>query len=555
MATNPRGRPRLKNSDKGQKAKSKYGPRFQLVKLPAIEEFQLDSILLHYPDEVSAVTDALVFLQKSHQKDLRAEIRLALSTEQKLQYKNIHEVRQLTELRRQLQQNQKKLAAAAALVKDIDKAMAQSSELALQLTRTLDRVAQLTSQDGKYYVDSGKYPKLAKLLAARTRGPDEDQKDDAEGQNDFIFKHTDTGNGALNHTQDNETNPTAQEQLPTQGSQRSVFGQAEETPFSTAQDGQKTAQNPEVSSRICETPPHTQSTPSQDSASSQLFPKAVTIFTKNPEEYEVDGDLDADAFAQLIDGNIAKYRQKIHTRHVISKSPLRLLPGLGRPTAGSLAHYRAANFAGSLLQPNSNLHGHFFPVKSGATVGESAQLTIHKKLRINARPSKRSSSHCECRNSEIRASTVQKVLASMTDDEADGSSTDSSLDSSLDSELDTALLEEVMSESSPGPRHTPLHRTLQPKQLILKLQKAKHRSYSTSLSESLPSLLHQYTASPRASTTNVIAAMGLILHGGRMASSREHDIQETGIDTDSEGSVHDDPDTESLQRLKNLLIH
>lgn len=86
------------------------------------------------------------------------------------------------------------------------------------------------------------------------------------------------------------------------------------------------------------------------------------------------------------------------------------------------------------------------------------------------------------------------------------------------------------SEVSPTPKHTPLHRLLQPKQSILKLARGKEDprvSRTTTLFEQplitdsgngqAPELT--YTASPRASFINEYSVLGTILHGAKCDSN------------------------------------
>lgn len=271
-------------------------------------------------------------------------------------------------------------------------------------------------------------------------------------------------------------------------------------------------------------------------------------------------------------------------------------------------------------------HSPFVLSKSIATVSETPLTSLHKKLRINALPMKYSSplsaKTCECASSQqspaIRAlaATLLKEAPQGTRDEEDelwsssglyteteelesdqvlwtnSSDSDSSSDSQDDStnntnniylsfkkDLDSKRKRQrakrktrlvFRNETSPTPKHQPSHRTLKPKQSILKIKSIVAKSVGLSVTPSASTdhfqqeiyLETPYRSSPRGSFVNCFSAIGEILQSNEQkeSGSEDGDLED---DDNSEGSItakdrergitnHDESKT--VSKLRRLLI-
>ncbi|SGZ58299.1 CIC11C00000005056 [Sungouiella intermedia] len=316
-------------------------------------------------------------------------------------------------------------------------------------------------------------------------------------------------------------------------------------------------------------------------------------------------ELDAEAFELLIDTNVEKYRQlrdkqyenldifgSLSTKYRSPANPLRLL--------FSSTILENSDMLLTLANDAEGLHSPFAPAKAIPTVSETPLMSLHKKLRINALPMKYSSlvlsKQCECASSDsparkaLEATLLKQRQRELNDDdelwsssglhtETEENETDQLLwsnssdpDSSSDSEDDAtsntnqyylSLKKDLRSkqrrrakkranvgfrnENSPTPKHQPSHRTLRPKQSILKMKSAVKttgkigKKLTLTPSPSIDQLSQfkmdtPYRSSPRGSFVNDYLAVGFIVR------SREPE-EDTNSD---DGDLEDNDNGESV---------
>ncbi|OBA23543.1 hypothetical protein METBIDRAFT_107458 [Metschnikowia bicuspidata var. bicuspidata NRRL YB-4993] len=323
---------------------------------------------------------------------------------------------------------------------------------------------------------------------------------------------------------------------------------------------------------------------------------------------------DPDAFERFMDANIARYRRQKAGRHADShsfrlehdtrpsarpaKNPLRLL------SAGQVGLPNLLMKLAPLLGAVDSLKYLFLPRNSAATVLETPQLSLHKKLRIKVAPTlppPGANAACGCRptaapephsasdaHSETDPDSEPALGSSSSSD--DGSGPDAAPSHISETNGYYQALESRMKlrlkkrrrrlpggpgrglDRSPTPRHWPLHRVLQPKQSILKLARSRAAGRNGVLVAGVEapaavlaaSLDLQYTASPRASFVDERAVLGTILQGpvcpgrapeagpGGGGSGQPHvapSAEEAPLSGHSQESV-----SQAMGKLKSLMI-
>lgn len=334
---------------------------------------------------------------------------------------------------------------------------------------------------------------------------------------------------------------------------------------------------------------------------------------------EDDAEMDEAAFELLVDSNIAKYRQKKEGKYQSFVHPRILRPKPNNPlkllySSSSLAN---SDMLKSIAAPEETdpLHSPFITTKSKSTVVETQLLSLHKKLRINALPVQ-STKTCECAeesSANVLPASLEHDRKPTSNEEDDlwsssglqteteepeselliWSSSDVGTDSSSDSadnasgatsDTDRYYLQlrhdlnkkrkrhrrrnktklVFRSESSPNPKHQPLHRTLKPKQSILKMAKTNEVKCPTPLPDRI--IETPYRASPRVSFVSDVSAAGFIVQNTALvdeilaSESEDGDLEDNVVGdevlTTTSNEARDEARDESraIDRLKSLLI-
>lgn len=613
---------KLQKSGKPQPHSSAYAPKFKNpVLLPSVDNFRLGNILsTTLLADSEAVAQSLLNVNSKYQTDLRLEIRRALTIEQRIQYKNIQVAKLAHNLQKSLDHRRKRFnrilqkkgseasqSSASVLASDVDRLLDLAQKTSASAQSLSKRLANLDrANGGSGLPNSAKYPRLARLLhhldlsdvamarmdegdvySASLEEPQlmEDYMNGAEHLDESDFPQVTELSGAKDseaRLPSLETSTASQKgESASNGQIAKINGQISESNSQIATTNGQSARSPDEVSENHE----------RHSKKINLLPSSsIRPQSSPPHEFETakletdsDVEMDAEAFALLIDSNVEKYRRKrsslykeleLFSPQATSKyrgtaNPLRLL-------------YSSSNLQNSdMLQAFKSpevadtLHSPFVQAKSIATVSETPQLSLHKKLRINALPMSYSSSllaqTCECAPS--KDSPAKKALAAtllrdvppdlrQDDDElwsssgpyteteenesdqllwSSSSDPDSSSDSQNNNTATTneyymALRKNLSSkrkhkakkktrmsfnaEASPTPKHQPSHRILKPHQSILKMKSSVAKSRLKPLSPSLekflpePNLDTPYRSSPRGSFVNNYSAIGLILQSG-----------------------------------------
>lgn len=567
---------------------AKNKPRFvNPVPFPTVAEFRLDHILAKVlPQETASVSLALLDVCSNYQQDLKGEIRKALAIEQKIQNKNIHAIKRTHKLTKQLKNTRKDLAKVtpvmgeggstknfgkrrnSGLGSEIDQVLVQSISVSQNVKALALRVAELSAKKGGTGIpDVQKYPLLNRFISSQMPVDQTCEGDIMSDNQDNALTLDSIGeNGIFPITGGQDTKVLPSIRISTENQENSAF-LPRSMPDSTysldsgikPQENTQTAQFsiPETGSLVeplkKNTSPHSN--------------------TENGDEV-----MDPQAFEMFMNASIAKYRERQDQRSktLVSsfletgstksiargpRNPLRLL------SSRAIGLVNQDIKLSPFLEQSDPFKFLFLPRKSPATVLETPELSLHKKLRIRVMPLPQKipeNPHCECQaeNKNLQKGDVWSSSETHTETENDtdsvlGFSSSSDANSSSDSLgghiRDTnsyylALQSNIQlkrksrrhkksrraitrkSEVSPTPKHTPLHRLLQPKQSILKLARGKEDprvSRTTTLFEQplitdsgngqAPELT--YTASPRASFINEYSVLGTILHGTKCDSN------------------------------------
>lgn len=593
--------------EKPAKSASIYAPEFHNpVALPTIEQFKLDHILANdVLEESAAVALALLKVQSNYQQDLKLQIKKTLAVEQKIQYKNINLIKKAHALHKDLHSRQRKLQKAVqndrnheGVDSKVDSVLHMTIDVSSSVQQLLHRMTELDRKHGGPGLpDPSKYPRLNRILGSLSALAKEASSTETEvvSPSKRRSNHETHTNGSLNGVNGDL-------------SHSKVFhdGFSNDADAASSEIHSLTAMSlPEISPAASNESPQT--------------PEALA----SPRIEMLDLEIDADAFELFMDTNIAKYRQKMEHKYQqilesreelvkldtiasnaprTPKNPLKLLYN-GTP---------GSDFALD-LPDSETLRTPFLSTKSIATVLETPQLSLHKKLRINALPllyKKSSGDVCDCSkadtasdvtaegpsreldlpdlaNDEIWSSSELQIDTEENESEASSATLSSDAESSLDSfdgnigdtnnyyvSLQHTIKQQrkkkrsrrprldFTAETSPTPKHQPLHRILKPKQSILKLTNAPVAPKLTPETPTVVEGKNLYMASPRGSFINPVSAVGLIVGSspsegiGSDGDLEDNDTgfePEDGIDelSDEEGK---DGELQAISRLKSLLI-
>lgn len=186
-----------------------FRPQFKdkLVELPPIEKFGLENLINdQLKQESQQVVDSLVNVAANYQNDLRMEIRRKLSTEQKIQYKNIEIAKLASSINKFIHKTRKNLKKSVqdngfeSLNSDIDellKLSLSSSDKCKSITEKLARIDQLVNDSNHTLqnpisLNRQKYPNLHKLFH-----PQENIVDHSTNNNHPSFTRSSHGSANL----------------------------------------------------------------------------------------------------------------------------------------------------------------------------------------------------------------------------------------------------------------------------------------------------------------------------------------------------------------------
>lgn len=408
--------------------------------LPPIKHFQLDYILKHVlADESNQTAESFRQLAKKYRKDLKTEIRVKLSIEQKLQNKNI----QIAKLANQIDHDLQKQ------IKSITKSLGKQDENNLDsevmpvVKLTEDVTVKFKAIMGRLgNVDLDKYP----LLKQYRQG-------------------TVSSQPATTATAATTTVST--------------------TTRSTASDAQTVAPRPKSAS------------PSFSPVNSP----SVSLPVKSESPFDSADPMDPEDFEKFMASALSNYRKQQSHRYSSdvfnSDEPLFRPPVYDHSLASS---YHKSENPINLLYIESTPKS---PVisKSPAIALETSQSTHFKKLRINGSPITSSTKQpCKCQtkephnhqpmsptiNSDDEHVFVEPIIVSASSD-SDSDDSDDLTDAtnqyytSLHRDYQTKKkklkrrlarqlqLSNQVRDSSPTPKHEPSHHLLKPKQSILKI--------------------------------------------------------------------------------------
>lgn len=421
---------------------SKYAPVYdpKLPQIPSIDEFKLANIVQqHTLEETTQVVDSVRNVSKVFQQDLREEVRKKLSIEQRIQFKNI----ELSKLAHAVRKKNKarSLGPAAyhvdtanirAEIEQLVQVSTTASQKARDLISTV-KLLQTKSPSKLQTIDSTKYPTLYRLL--------QDKK--------------------LTKVSTTQTNTTMVPKTPIVH-MRSSTGDTNPIPQAAS------------------------STPS---------------------------DMSADEFEEFLSRSIAKYREQQKSRQKADAKMVEELDDGSSTTESAKLQFNPVKLLYSSILDTDSKNG-TLGIKSTATSAQTLQTSHFKKLRINGSPITSATfknmtvkPKCDCDNGD--ESPAKAVLEALSLSDADASpsveytSSDGVSDSSDDVSVSsdefathsttttnqyysslkrslrqkkskTALVKRastgsfVRESSSPTPRHKPSHRTLKPKNSILK---------------------------------------------------------------------------------------
>ncbi|KAM9913961.1 hypothetical protein OXX69_001102 [Metschnikowia pulcherrima] len=438
---------------------SKFKPRFHNPDpLPSVSEFRLDHILakaLH--QESTQVCESLIKVSGNYQQDLKREIRKALAIEQKIQNKNIHAIKRAHKLTKQWQNTRKEFSrnmvsagenrkickvnkrGNTALGSDIDSLLTQSIDVSGHVKSLAVRMAQLSrKRGGNGKPDQAKCPNLNRLL--NSLDPP-DSLDPNQSQNEPNGTKLDVPlEGSLPKE---GTENGMEEAAPKNEHTESVKGVKGELiePITDSQDGnsqpfqkadihvgtsqafsQKDASQNSPKAHIGNA---LQAVRNTDNRESDFLEGSSSAGHENGNFSPVNDDtvMDTDAFELFMDTSIAKYRERKDERsrslssfslekngslRKSARNPLRLL------SSGSLASGQSIK-SSPYIEQDDPLKYSFLPRKSAATVLETPELSLHKKLRIKVLPSPAKSPKendaCICQQTDPEISSEQDEFA------------------------------------------------------------------------------------------------------------------------------------------------
>lgn len=555
---------------------SKYRPRFKNPPLPAVNEFRLDHILANpLRQESGAVVQSLLNVNSNYQKDLRLEIRRALTIEQKIQFLNIRVAKLAHKIEKRLEQRTRRIGRAASAKKTGQDLLAEVDrllDLATDVSQLFFRLVQ-RAQEQKAFPDPKKYPRLAKLMQGKngnglTEGESFVQRN-GNGKNGKKEDKTKEDKTKVDKTKVDKTKVDMKEDQ-MKVDKLDKVDKVDKTKVDKVdiQNENDSPSNSERASPILEYSPshspqntsafrpiistsdthdehgslpkpvsngsfkgaepasadfHTALVSNGNSESSNA--KSQATFDETPHTPE---EMDPAAFELLLEDNIAKYRDKQAAKYSPTKapdhagsSPLRLL-------------YSYSLLAQSdMLKPLLGVppSGPFTAVtKACATVVETPQTSLHKKLRITSEPSlqqlREVIAFSESEESAVDDTDLWTSSGIYTESDESGDSS-SEQDSSSDCDETSRYYMSFQKKTrpkkrrpykrmSPTPKHHPLHRTLQPKKSILKMEKPKAVPKTE-----MPT---PYRLSPQASFASEFAS-GMIIRSGESENRSDSDLE------------------------------
>lgn len=518
----------IRNSSRNKT--SKYAPIVDpnLPQIPPIADFKLHNIVQgHNQDETAQVVDSVLNVTRNFQRDLRDEIRKKLSIEQRIQYKNIELSKLVQAVKKaSLAELQRNFEAIDTLKmqQEVELLVTSALETSQKARNLISTVKTLQSKSSKYSVSENKYPNLHRLLNSETK------------QTHILTnnKHSDNQQESQDKTIGNETR---------------------EFPLPEANQNNG---------------PIPRDSPSPSPS-----------------------DMSAELFEQFLSLSIAKYRERQRNRQKANELINNELDELNNVReASSLSINPVKLLYSSILETDSG--NTTFGIKSAATSALTLQTSHFKKLRINGSPITSATyknmtvkPKCDCESSD--ESPAKAALESLSISDADAghnveytssdviseSSDDVSLSSddfaspttmntnqyylNLKSDLrrkrskkslrNRASTRSFIREStSPTPRHKPSHRTLKPKNSILKTKSKPQKTMKRVPRLSMGPLLPPHNDEGIISL-NTDTVQGTILQLEPETSDDENEVRTyRGIDDT------DDHSSRSIERLREYLI-
>ncbi|KAI5948726.1 hypothetical protein KGF57_005337 [Candida theae] len=367
---------------KKQKYK-RYRPHFlqqtsnRSVPLPSVECFQLDYILNNVlSQESDQVINDLLNVTINFQQDLRKEIKTKLSTEQKIQLKNITICKEANSINQIIHQRRKKLkkvltSSSFGIVNDtgeydegeVNHLLKKSIEVSDRVKSSISKIRDMEERhrpgrESLVSIKREKYPNLYNLLSKQRKEVENDGNVENDG---VIDKHSEVTKNPENGAKTLDAYVSVQE---SQSEQKHGGTQVEESPFLVKKEDD-----------IRKRP-----NPSTDTPAS---PKDEIM---DPSEFEL-----------FMSNSIVKYREQqnksiktIHTKGAsINSSPTNYKSG-GNPL--NLLYSQLISNPKYLDQHHCEQSASNYPfssilsMKSAATIKSTQQSSHFKKLRINGSP-------------------------------------------------------------------------------------------------------------------------------------------------------------------------
>lgn len=445
------------------KSRSKYAPNIdpKMPQIPLVEEFKLKHIVQHHTEEETGdVVDSIINVARIYQRDLRDEIRKKLSIEQRIQYKNIELAKLVRSVKKAKQTGQNNGIDAGVLqqthneMESLIAASGAASSKARALVTTVKKYQ--AGQQGRLDpITESEYPHLYR----------------------FLHPHKVT---SMESTKGVQSQPT----------QETVAPPASSPPGITL---------PDIMTGTTK-------------ISANSIPRSPS---PSPSE------MSAGLFEEFLSVSIAKYRERQRSRqqaNTLMNKELDEISNLrGTP---SLSFNPVKLLYSSILDTDSGVNS--YGIKSPATSELTFQTSHFKKLRINGSPITSATykkmtvrPKCECvddtvsparaaleslttSDTEVNASveytssdagSVSSDDVSVSSDEFSSSATTNTnqyyrnLKSDLKRKRSRKALRKTVAarassreSTSPTPRHKPSHRTLRPKNSILKTRNIAPKS-------------------------------------------------------------------------------
>lgn len=512
--------------------------------IPPIDDFKLYNIVQsHTQDETTQVVDSVISVTKNFQQDLRDEIRKKLSIEQRIQYKNIelaklvHAVKKASLMK--LQRNSETIDTPK-MQQEVDLLVSTAAETSQKARNLISTVKKLQPRSSKYSVSEHKYPNLYRLVHSETKHT---QMPTTNEHTKKVDKREESQN------QDKSQNKHEEYQEPRKDG-------SPKYPIVEASQNNGTSMPPESSS------------PSPS-------------------------DMSAELFEQFLSLSIAQYRERQRNRqkaNALINNELDELSNLRQ--ASSLSINPVKLLYSSILETDSG--DTTFGIKSAATSALTFQTSHFKKLRINGSPITSATyknmtvkPRCDCESSDESPAKAALESLSISDADAGHSVEYSSSDVVSESSDDVSVSSDefaspttintnqyylnlksdlrrkqskqslrkrastrsfIRESTSPTPRHKPSHRTLKPKNSILKTKSKPQKTLKRIPKRSMGPIVPPHNDEGIISL-NTDTVLGTILQPEPETSDDENEVRTyRGIDdTDAHSS-------RSIERLREYLI-